>query len=66
MESIYNKNLKEIQSLFNDELNKQRIKYENKLIAMENILSELDNKYAPKKKNIINRIKERFNKRKSK
>ena len=62
LEVEYQNKLSEMKTMFEDELNKQRIKYERKLIEMENIIASMDDKYQPKKKSIFSKIKERLNK----
>ncbi|MGM9993531.1 MAG: glycosyltransferase [Candidatus Avigastranaerophilus sp.] len=55
-------NLEELQKRFEDELNQQRIKYENRLMETEKIIRSLDDKYQPKKRGILTRIKNKIKK----
>ncbi len=55
-------NSEELQKHFEDELNQQRIKYENRLMETEKIISSLDDKYQPKKRGILTRIKNKIKK----
>ena len=63
--NFYKSDINEIKTRFDEELNKQRIKYEKKLIEMENTIASFENKYEPKKKSIFQKIKNKFKKRKN-
>lgn len=54
--------LEELHKHFENELNQQRIKYENRLMETEKIISSLDDKYQPKKRGILTRIKNKIKK----
>ena len=52
----------ELQKWFENELNNQRIKYENKIMNLEKIISSFENKYEPKKRSLFQRIKNKIKK----
>ena len=58
--------LEDLQKKFAEEINNQRIKYENKLMELEKIISSFDSKYQQKKSGILTRIKNKLKKRKNK
>ena len=57
IENNYSVELIKLRELFEEELNKQRIKYEKKLIEMEKLIEAMDNKYQPRKVGLIQKIK---------
>ncbi len=60
IEELYKSNFDELRNKFSDELNNQRVKYEKKLIEMENIIKSLDEKYEPKRNSLLERIKNKI------
>ena len=58
-----NKFINELRDEFENKLNKQRIKYENKLISMENKLKETEQVLLENKKNIFQKLWEKAKKR---
>ncbi len=64
IEEIYKSDLEKLRNNFEDELNNQRIKYERKLIEMENILKSLDEKYEAKRISLFQRIRNKIKREK--
>ena len=48
--------MKELKAQFEAQLNEQRVKYEQKLINMENQINETEQKYIESRKNIFQKI----------